>query len=331
MEKHYRKYGNFKVALELLNNQNGLRFWQYFTFKSNAFWDYFSSVPDIQPNHRTIFADELVIEGDLPDRKQNYENSLRIDKLLKEKKVSHGKFFSGSKGYHYHIYFPDLISMGEFARKKHKEELLGWIFGCPDGCRHQSCLIKELGIDVPLVSGRHLIRLEYGHHCKTNRLKILLTHRDYGKNYIPKEVSSQVREAEKALAKWKAKGGAQIKLSSDCQCMKFFMSEINTDLRKRVAFFLSHQMRAQGIDKQEAMDKMMAWNEQSLNNHFPVHEIIGHVDRAYNPGKTRLPGCTFAKQLLAEAGRLDVCKGCGKDGEHKSKRRSYCEARQGSA
>ena len=72
-------------------------------------------------------------------------------------------------------------------------------------------------------------------------------------------------------------------------------------------------MRAQGLSKKLALDKMLEWNDKMLNGYFPTHAIIRQVNSAYDPSKERFAGCTYAKGLLREVGKLSVCKGCPRE------------------
>jgi len=103
----------------------------------------------IYANARTLLGNELVLDFDPP-----FDHLETCVAQLKKKWDKVYVFFSGSKGYHIHIFDKRIERMSY----EHREEL-------------REYWIKKFGADWQKKSERTTIALEYAPHWKTGRLK----------------------------------------------------------------------------------------------------------------------------------------------------------------
>jgi len=302
MRKHYKKYGNFRVAAEFSKG-----YWKYFIYKSRYFFDFWNSLNGFQPNHRDVFKDEIVIEGDLPKRLDNYRNSVKIEKMMNDKGISYLKFYSGNKSYHIHSYWPELNNVEGHRRAYLKKKIISWMLGCEVSCKHADCNIKKFDVDFQL-TGNHLVRMEYGLHNKTGRRKILLKTVDNGKNFIPQEVKEDYEKFNNRMKRWQP---IDSNIKADMNCMKYFTSEDTGDCRKRILFFIINRLIGQGKSSKEVTDVVFNWNINVLFTYFTTEVLLRHIHTAFDKPKPEYNvGCPYARSLLEQLGKLVVCKGC---------------------
>lgn len=103
-------------------------------------------------NNRTILDVEIVLDLEDPSK---YEELI---KQLDEAKYKYRAFFTGSKGYHIHMIFPELRDMEPDKRKSVKEYM-----------------ISKYGCDIQKAGNRCMIALEYSQHWKgTGKAKTLI-------------------------------------------------------------------------------------------------------------------------------------------------------------
>jgi len=118
-------------------------------------WD--SRYPTLTPNYRQVLSNEIVLEKDNPDKKENKKEALKIIEVLKAKNINFWCIFTGSKSYHIHIICDDLKIVEEelrpLAKKKISLDLIG----------------EELyrGIDEANFGNKRLIQIEIAVNPKT--------------------------------------------------------------------------------------------------------------------------------------------------------------------
>jgi len=143
----FERFGDFYVASLYYKNKSC----------SNRFakWYWYSEIKDSNLvnliNNRTIFDIELVLDLD-----NKYKFSDLI-KQLNQDNLNYYAFHSGNKGYHIHLFFPELRDFSAITRKAIKIKLIE---------RYSSDLMKS--------SEKTMIALEHFPHFRTNRPKQLL-------------------------------------------------------------------------------------------------------------------------------------------------------------
>lgn len=146
------KYGDFKVA----------KAWK--DINDNVHWTKHRSVLECQysnegigflgtVNNRTILSPEIVLDID----KDPEKNLPKILKGLDELNYHYQVFFSGSRGYHIHLFFYDLPNYTKYRRGD-----LRLFF------------INKFKCDAMKKSEGSMIALEYAPHWKTGQIKTLI-------------------------------------------------------------------------------------------------------------------------------------------------------------
>ena len=302
IRRYHEKYGTIKVAL------SSGKFWNHFKYPSKEFNDFFGGTHGLQPGHREIFKDELVIEGDLPDRAVNFNNSEWISARLVRLGFEFKKYTSGNKSLHHHLFFPELLILSDGDGYQVKERLLRYIFECMSAsahcrdCKTEDCKLRKMGIDLQLTK-KHMIRVEFGLHEKTDRRKILLEEKE-GRNLVPKFCLVKVR-------KYKPLTGKQVMLS-DKKCITFLQSPNifgeKVDARERILFVLAAIHKSSGKDSNKTLDALINWNREILGGHFIESKINSTVRSVYLSNIA--PGCSYIKSILKDIGRMEVCESC---------------------
>jgi len=306
------RYGTVKVAL-CMNNASGSEYWKYFQYPSEEFTEFFKYAHSTQPGHREIFKDELVIEGDLPDRKLNLENSHWIGKRLAKLGFAYAKYFSGNKSYHFHTFFPELQDKTPEESVLIKERLLRYIFECQSAslrcrtCSVETCKLREMGVDLQLTS-KHLIRIEYGIHQKTDRRKILVQEHNVKHNGIPAQCLAKAKNVGTYVP------GKFKPVYSKMPCINFLQTpeafEKRVDARERILFVLTSKYKLSGLSQIQTIAAMKAWNETALKGYFIDEKINSTIYSVY--GSNQNPGCPYMKSILKDLHKLEVCDGCSK-------------------
>jgi hypothetical protein len=147
------KYGDFKIS----------------THKKDGSWSKHISVLEIwqkgdfwrfeRANNRTLLPCELVLDMDPRPKEGVAHMKKRLAKnikKLKEFNVTYNAYYSGSKGYHIHLIFPELLYSTHIKKK------------------YRLILIKALDCDVCKTSDGHMIALEHEPHWKTGQKKMRL-------------------------------------------------------------------------------------------------------------------------------------------------------------
>ena len=112
----------------------------------------------LSANNRTLFKHEVV--GDLDPHKdeERVSNDRLINAIKKVKKYEPNYFevwFSGSRGYHLHIFDESMMLLEEQNRNRIRKHVL-----------------SRISADLSLASEKHMIALEHALHHKTGRPKI---------------------------------------------------------------------------------------------------------------------------------------------------------------
>lgn len=164
------KFGDFKVATHRpdgswTKHKSVLEIWH----NENEFWRLDKA------NNRGLFPCEIVLDLDLEKgetKEQIKERFENVCKILTEKDYKFYGYFSGSKGYHIHMIFYELV---QYPHKK-KE--------------FREYFIKLFGADLMKSSAKSMIALEATPHWKTGIPKQLVK---YNASVLP--------EPEESIAK----------------------------------------------------------------------------------------------------------------------------------
>lgn len=157
----YERFGDFCVASLYYKDKvccNKFLKWYFYSDIRNT------KLVDLI-NNRTIFDVEIVLDLDDKDKFSD------VIKQLNQDSLNYYVFHSGHKGYHIHLFFPELRDFSVEERKEFKKNL-----------------IKKYSCDLRKSSERTMISLEHFPHFKTNRPKQLLYFRK-GFNFIDERAS----------------------------------------------------------------------------------------------------------------------------------------------
>lgn len=113
-------------------------------------------------NNRSILGKEVVIDIDDPSI---IEDSMR---KIKKDKLNFMLYKTGSKGYHIHLFFPDL----PYKDEEDKNNMVEW----------RNVLIKRYGGDMMKIYDNSMIALEDTPHWKTGRKKKIIGAEKCGRN-----------------------------------------------------------------------------------------------------------------------------------------------------
>ena len=109
-------------------------------------------------NNRQIFPCEIVLDMDPTSnqtKSQVRNRAKRIYHRLHKLRYTFTCYFSGSRGYHFHLFFPELASYTLYRRKQLREQI-----------------IKKFKCDLQKSSDNTMIALEHCPHWKTGNKKV---------------------------------------------------------------------------------------------------------------------------------------------------------------
>lgn len=115
-----------------------------------------------EANNRSILGKEVVIDIDDPSIIDNSMEKIRKDQL------NYLLYRTGSKGYHIHIFFPNL----PFNDEEDRCNMIEW----------RTVLVRRYGGDMMKVFNNSMIALEDAPHWKTGKKKQMIDSKEYGRN-----------------------------------------------------------------------------------------------------------------------------------------------------
>ena len=277
------------------------KYWKYFKYPSKEYnQQYKKNFPNERPEHRRILDHEIIIETDLPEREQNKEAAKIIQQILEENSISYTKWFSGNKSYHFHTLWLELKKVfGSDHLKLYKNLIMKNLFS--------EELISKFKIDMGL-TGKHMIRSEYGIHSKTGKHKIFLLEESYGPNKVPLVVNLQFLGEKEKYGKWKE--NMSLRPQKAWPCTKFFLNHYLPDGKKRGAFIIISNLKITK-NKDELRALMLEWADKIQRRKVNSRTIESCLHNQFmKKNKDKRTGCSYANMLLVEVGRQDVCKDC---------------------
>ena len=289
LEYYYRKYKiHFRVQ----------RFFKYPTpwhnYKDHKYaWNI--SYHGI-PNHREVLPAELCLDLDYHSKDATSEEVEEAQKKtleeiksrLNKKEISYTLWKSGGTGYHFHIFFDELMNYGKYEREEIKRLLLRDI--CYGFLTHHD---GQAHIHLT-----PMIQIE-DRRSRKGGLKTMIKSEDFGLNQIDESVLMKY-DVDKAMAQYMVKSTPLT--NGEPADIKYFLSNdmANTDGKKRVLFILASWYAQQGLDANECYDKLCEWNSYTLRGYLFLKQIKATVEGVYK--SKRRVSQRYRNELLKEIG-----------------------------
>jgi hypothetical protein len=247
-------------------------------------------------NHRSILANEVVVEFDDEDPNKNLVLAVEVSKKLKEDSIRHSIWYSGNKSYHLHFF---IDTQGAKNIRLLKKIVMRYYT--------QGLDIKP---DMRLAVDGHLVRAEFGIHEKTGRHKELIRRspestRD---NKLPDHIWGLYSKGVTTIIKRDMT--QDLNDVDKCSCIKYIADSTrfreNEDGRERALFVLIHALKTK-YSKEELVEVMSDWYRYSGGYKLSPQDIERKV--SYHHHKT-YGTYTMVKELLEEFGRVDLLEQC---------------------
>jgi hypothetical protein len=168
LEKLFEEHGDFIIAQIYKGPGDGLVCSKHFKYSESRD----NMLKKKAANLRALLADEVLFDFESQD--SAYEGIEKLDRDA----VSYSAWFTGSRGYHVHSYYPELANYSEQFRQQVR-----------------LMLINRYGADPSKKSG--LLAIEYTPHFKTRRPKVLRASSGDEGNTLSSELRTAV---EKTIA-----------------------------------------------------------------------------------------------------------------------------------
>ena len=149
------KYGDFKVATRLPNNQ-----WSKHTSVMEVWHDEDMFWRLEKATDRTSHPCETILDLDPGKDETQEETNAQFKQIINQldiKQIPYKAYFSGSRGYHIHFINTDFINLNEYEKQIMRR-----------------AIIKEYGCDLAKKSTSSMIAIEFNPHPKTGKVKTLI-------------------------------------------------------------------------------------------------------------------------------------------------------------
>lgn len=259
-------------------------------------WMYYINANQ-EPNHREVLPAEIVLDIDYhskDDDKTKEKKALKItrdaiQKKLQELEYTYSLWHSGGSGFHFHLFFDELLKYNSFDRREMKHLITksigyGFLTTHPDRAK----------VDSP-----HMIQVEC-RMSRKNKKKILIEEVEKGENKIPKELMIKY-EVSKSLES-KVPVISIPLVNGEPNSIKFFLSErfIDKDGKKRALFILASWYKEQGYNADLTYQKLYEWNSYTLRGYLNNISIRAVVNSVYK--NNRKVSSRYRDKLLEEIG-----------------------------
>jgi len=242
-------------------------------------------------NHRSLLTNELVIEFDNDDKKENLKNINKIIERFKYFDISYSKWHSGNKSYHLHC----LLQIGRVSNLP----LFKKVF-----MRYMSKDCSELP-DLRLAATNHLIRAEYGKHEVTQKKKRLIE-RSPGypmTSNVPQIIWKEYKKAYEIVLKRRTT--IEVNNLVEHPAVKYILTSEkfrkNDDGRERALFMLIHVLKPTYEGRKEELIRFLQdWYKYSSGRQLTPQQIKHKVD--YHWKKNYTFGLTYITELLEDIG-----------------------------
>lgn len=255
--------------------------------------------PNTAYNHRRILRNEVVIEFDNPDKKENLRLAQGVSKELKEIGVDHAIWFSGNKSYHVHC----LLDMGAATNTAGVKRCF---------MRH---VCKEALPDLQLAGDNHLIRAEWGVHEKTGKKKELIYRmQNYPRvSRIPPRVWVEYYQERRQAAFNAVSSNVKIK---EHPGFKFILESAefkeSDDGRKRALYLLTNVLKEDYREKKEELVKLLQdWYRYTGGRGLTDREVAQTVN--YQWDKPYRISERYLNEFLESIGRGDLVRKVNKE------------------
>jgi len=303
--------------------------------------------PEYQPrkkyNHRTILDNEIVIEYDEEDKTQNAVNANRVCDRLDKYNIEYGRWRSGNKSVHVHIYLDipesvdDLLTFKRqfmrffgtlykhrvtgkryYDKKEIPKHMWKQYVGNHDIIEHDGPayelahhvkpVIQRINPDMGLATKGHLIRAEYGIHEKTGKDKALLkcTSTKYiSLQKVPQEV--MVKYHKEKVRLMKAKTTRAVNRMDDNPTVKKLLNAVK--FREEVGdgrerlLWFFIHTFKESHSKQELTKLLQEWYKYSGGSKMSARDVERKVEGQYT--RDYKPGIKYLQNICDDIG-LDI-------------------------
>lgn len=299
MKEYSDRYGSFIVSAHYTNNSR----WIHVSYGSEEYDDLCYN--DNRPNHRKIFPDELVLDIDSDDLEAIKLSGQHIKSRLDHLNFSYKMWINPSKKYHFHIFFPELLTLAPAKRKMYKQALCDMIVG--------KSFAKKLAKIDPLF-GNQQIRAEYGRYEKVitmDTYKKLVCVVE-GENKIPDKIHKFIKDRLEEQRNYVPPdyNTDVYGNGSNPDCIKQLLSQDFASLqdgRDRALFFLAWWFKITTKNEEEWKFKLNKYNKYVLNNYVSSYKIKLKI--AYQKkNKNRRFSHKYVHDLLDELGMTHNCE-----------------------
>jgi hypothetical protein len=249
--------------------------------------------PNKAYNHRSIIANEVVIEFDEKDASKNKALAEAVCSKLDKDNIVYSSWISGNKSVHVHVFF-------DFKEAKHQATLKRAIMN------HYTDGIGEP--DFRLCADNHLIRAEYGVHERTGKQKSpIYCAREYPKlNRIAPAIWDRYNAVMASRVKRELSG--QVTDLSQYTGYKYVLTahefRATDDGRERAMFMLIHTCKRNYKTKEELFTFIWDWyrycSGYKMSERDVWHKVTYHWDKEYTITTQ------YLNDLLRSIGREDL-------------------------
>ena len=296
IEYYYKKY---KTPFRVQHFRKEPKAWINFKGRDNKDEEWVYYVNGIgEPNHREPLPCELVMDIDYhvaditpQQEKKAFKITLEaIESKLKDLHLSYSLWKSGGNGYHFHLFFNELLDYSKFERQEIKRALLRHIaYG------FLTNHTERANVDSPV-----MITIE-NKYSRKGKKKTMLKQIDEGNNKLPKEIMIKY-EIGKDLNKYIAKPIPNL-TNGEPNSIKFLLSsDIGSKDGKKRALFVLTSWFAQKYNKDKNMmyQKLYEWNSYTLRGYHSERQIRSTINSVLK-SKSRVTA-RYRNQLLEDIG-----------------------------
>ncbi len=252
--------------------------------------------PNKPYNHRSILDDEIVIEFDEGEWRDNLKLAKTVASRLKEDGIPYTMWHSGNKSYHVHFFIDPQLAKDVPTLKK--------------------CVMRYYSRDLPLpdlqlAAPRHLVRAEHGIHEKTGKQKRMID--SFGpypqRMSIPDPIwMNYSAEVRRRLTSSRARNAGSLK---DHPGVKYLLTSHEfreaQDGRERALFLLIHVLKPTALSKEALVAELQTWYRYSstkpgLSPREIERKVLYHWTRTYHIGFRQID------EFLESIGRTDLCQ-----------------------
>lgn len=284
---------------------------------SSEFQEYYRCKPEY-PKHRIVFADEVVFDIDVEDKKLNKEAMEAICTKMDKDNISYDVWNTGSKkaSHHIHALFPELLEYGQEDRRTAKEAIMRY---------YAYEYIIKAKIDMLVAGKKHLIRMEGAEHEKTYKDKVLLRFNGElkGNNTIPEIVINTIQKVFHTQLEQMINPEIVLPMETKGRippCIAYFTQDEFAnikDLRKTALFVMVSYFKRK-MNPEELFAYLSSWNQNVLKGYFLQEDIrsmvLHHTSKEH---LDRIMGCSYIQtgvlsQISSDKGTMkeSLCSTC---------------------